>query len=77
MKLQDYCTKEEYQYYRSGGLEPIVLPAGTFVKILEPIYLPRHIKESDDYKYYKPETQSWVYCHFGIIVLPDKIIRKI
>lgn len=59
------------------GMTYKILPANSFIKLIEPIWLPTHIKESTDFRWFKPEREVFVYCHFGIIIIPLSNIRRV
>lgn len=64
-------------YKVSAGWNEVVLPVGSFVKPLELTYLPQHIKDGNDYRWYTPSKEVFVYCHYGIVLLPRDLIRRI
>ena len=76
MKIPEYTTMEEYVIVRTVGKEDI-LPVGSFVKPIELVYLPQHIKDSSSYRWMKIAEQIFCYTHFGIILLPTNLIRRI
>jgi len=76
MRIQEYITKEDHQI-SYGSYDKKLLPMGSFVKPIYEYYLPRHIKESDDFKQLNRDTQVYVYCRFGIVIIPKSIIREI
>jgi len=67
---------EEYSIQNSDTKQTITLPAGSFVKPIQDVYLPKHVKESLDYKYHDPRKDIFCYCRYGIIPVPKKIIRE-
>jgi len=76
MAIPTYITVRDYIVIdRGGGEQP--LPAGSFVKPIELTYLPVHIKESKDYKYFNKEIDVFCYTHYGLVLLPLKLIRKV
>lgn len=79
MRVDDYMTSEDCYIIKPDATtidQMITLPAGTFVKPIEPYYLPDHIKNSDDYASFSPKTQVYVYCHYGIVAIPRRVLRK-
>lgn len=70
-----YLTTEESVVYQ--GAQRLTLPANAFIKPIEDVYLPAHIKNSESYKFYNPTTEVYVYCSFGIVLLSKQIIRKV
>lgn len=56
------------------------LPAESFVREISEYYLPKHIKEEEEKKpawdKFKPDTQIYVYCHYGIVPIPKRILRR-
>ncbi len=76
MKVADHITKEEYKI-SDGMYSSKTLPVGSFVKPIHEYYLPRHIKDSNEFKYWNRETHVFAYCHYGIVLIERRIIREI
>lgn len=76
VKTPNYVLKEEFRVTK-GIFNEIVLTAGSFVKPIDPIYLPTHIKESVDFKWFQPDQEAFVYCHYGIVLVPKNLIREV
>lgn len=82
VKVPTYMTVEEYEIsngsYIMSASQSKVLPAGAFVKPIHDSYLPRHIKDSDEYMRSKlTDKNVFCYCFFGIVLLPWSIIREV
>lgn len=78
MKTPNYVLTEKFSFSANGAFgSAIELPEGTFVRPIEVIWLPTHILQSSDYKFFKPEKEVFVYTRYGIIVVPRDIIRKV
>lgn len=73
--VPDYITTEDIKV--GDWAHSSVLPSGTFVKPIEAHNLPRHIKTSDAFKYFKPLTQVYVYCSYGILCIERESIRRL
>lgn len=71
----NYVLMEDFNFNRLGDAN--VLPAGAFVMPIEAQYLPRHIKDSTDYRWYDPQVSAFCYCHAGIILIPLSLIRTV
>lgn len=65
----------EQNIYLNGSHK--VLPANSHVKPIEPNWLPAHLKNTSDYKFFRPEKEVFVYCHFGIVVIPLSNMRRV
>ena len=63
----------------SGGTQ--TLPVGSFVRPIDPYYLPKHIKEKASGTGFtwgvNLGTHSWYFTHYGIVILPINIVRKL
>lgn len=80
MKLQDYCLSEEVHTQKDPNniwSDPIVLQAGTFVKMIDERWVPKHVKDYKVNESFNPETDVYCYCSAGIVSIPRKSIRKI
>ena len=73
MKIPTYLTTEEQDIY-IGGVRK-TLPANSFVQIIHPYYLPKHVIEREGS--FNPERDCYCYTHYGIIKLYLKILRKV
>lgn len=78
MRVDEFVTTEDFQWLEgAGGGEPKILPSGAYIKPLDAYYLPQHVKE-------RLRNVLWpviinpvaVYCRFGIVWVPARIIRK-
>lgn len=73
----NYLTTEECSFVLNDNIwEKKILPAGTFVRPIDVRWLPNHIKESSSFRWMNDATEVFVYCKFGIILIPIKIVRK-
>lgn len=72
----NYITMREYNVAKNSW-DVKTLPVGTFVRPIDPVYLPAHIKETTDYKWLNPKTEVFVYCSHGIVLLPLSLIRRV
>jgi hypothetical protein len=75
MPTPNYVLTEEHAV-SSGPYDTKTLPAGSFVRPIDPVYLPRHITESDEYKYFSPERQIYCYTRIGIVAIPKYKVRR-
>lgn len=76
MATPDYVLVEEYVISTGPG-DPLRLPRGTFVRPIEKQYVPKHILDDPRYKYFTPETEMFIYCYFGIIVIRKELVRRV
>lgn len=75
-KVKEYQTTEEHKFSKNV-FDQKILPAGTFVKPISLRWLPSHIVDSSDYRWFREGTDQFVYCNLGIIVIPKKIIKEL
>lgn len=73
MRLPTYMLQEKYEIPDSDN----ILPQGAFVKPIDDYYLPKHIKETNNYYWRNKEEVVYCYCHFGIIQIPRRLIRTV
>lgn len=82
MRVPNHKLNEEYIFHRtvptgsysSTRSDPLVLPAGSFVRPIRQEYLPYHILNDKYFQdYLKPE---YVFCYtrYGLLPIPKKII---
>lgn len=76
MKTPNYIINKEYSIVNKY-LDQKILPVGTFVKPINEYYLPNHIKESTEYRWFDKTTEVFVYCRYGIVAIPKNIIVEV
>lgn len=74
MKTPSYRLSDSYTINAASNL---ILPEGAYVNPLHISYVPKHILESAKSKYFNKDTETFVYCHFGIIPIPTKLIKEV
>lgn len=57
-------------------MSDIVLPAGSFVCPIDWYYVPKHVKESDRYRWFDKETHSVCYTRFGLVPIAKRVLRE-
>jgi hypothetical protein len=75
-RTPSFITTEPYETRRDGGL----LPTGSFVKPIKVEYLPKSFEDRDAFcslKYFNPESEIYVFSHYGIHTIPKRIVREI
>lgn len=75
-RTPDYVMVEDY--VPPAGQEKMV-PKGAFIRPVDWYYLPRHIKDANDYSYYLTNRDEYCYCftRHGLMVVPIKKFRKL
>ena len=76
MATPNYKTNRDYSV-NVWNPDSATLPKDSFVRPIDPYYLPRHILESSTHKGFNPRTETYVYCRVGIIIIPTDIMRKV
>ena len=74
MKIEEYVLMTEHTI-NYGPYDVKVLPAGTFVKPIQPQYLPKHIKDCRTFSLMLKTDYIYCYTYYGIIPIPSNIIR--
>ena len=74
----NYVTTEEIKTCTPTNLNAVItIPAGMFVRPIDPVYLPIHIKNSRSHKWFNDERDVYCYTRFGIVVIPIQSMRKL
>jgi hypothetical protein len=76
MKLQEYVTDKEFTIDQ-GRFKGQVLPAHSFVKPIEDRWVPAEVKKSIIRYNWAQNPEIYVYCFYGIISIPKKLVREI
>jgi hypothetical protein len=74
MRTPDYRTTEDFNL--GTGMDPKILPAGSFVRPVDLKWVPKHLVESPDHRFFNEEREVFAYCRFGFIVIPKRLLRK-
>lgn len=79
MKTPNYVLKEEHKYPSAkGSMHDLkVLPIGSFVRPIEPQYVPKHVIDDERWRWFAPKVEVFAYTSQGIIVIPRNIIREV
>lgn len=64
----------ESHSWNLGQHDSRTLPAGSFVRPIETRYVPQHIL--DEWKWVDHKSEVFVYCRYGIVPVPKRILRK-
>lgn len=78
MKIQEYLLKNDYTYYTyyTNQRHSKTIKAGTFLKPIDIRWVPKHIKEAKENRYFNDKKQIFCYCHYGIIAIDRDNIRE-
>lgn len=71
----NFVTTEAYKISLRGGRDK-ELPVGSFVRPLDIAYVPKHVTEDNSSRWFMEERDVYCYTHFGIAILPKRILRK-
>lgn len=75
----NYVTDEEYTVTVKGTNK--ILPVRSFARPISYYYLPEYLREEEEAKpvYGRMNQEKEVYCytHFGLVLLPWKLLRKV
>lgn len=76
MKTPDYVLMQAYEIQLSG-IDTLVLPAGSFVRPIDPYYLPKDIKSKYPCRWYDPKTDFMCYTHYGLLPIAKTAITQV
>jgi hypothetical protein len=76
MKVSEYVIDQDHQifHYKHGR---ITLPAGMHIKPISAKYAPKHMTDTPEGKWINEETETYIYCSYGMAIVPWNIIRKV
>lgn len=81
MPSKNYIISESITVTRGLGTgasqKEFTLPAGMFVRPISVDYLPQYILDEHNTDWLKTLNETYVYCKFGLLVVPWKNIREI
>lgn len=74
-RVPDYVITEDYSF-TFDRTDTKTLPAGSFVKPIELVYVPKHVVEQDRWRGFNKAKDVFCYTRLGIVSIPRKIIRE-
>lgn len=77
VKTANYVTSEDHKV--GWTMDAITIPKGTFVKPIDVVYIPAHLKEGNEWATYKDKLEYYTYAYssYGIHIYPRRIIVEI
>ncbi len=77
-RTPDYVLTAQVKWSLGSAQDERVLPPGAFVRpIWEARYLPAHIRDSTEFRYFDPIEQVYCYTRWGITRIDRKILRQV
>lgn len=76
MSTPNYVLSEAYCTYDSS-MNKQEYPQGMFVRPIDKYYLPKHIIDSESYRWFNEGKEVYCYTKLGIVTIPKNIIRKV
>lgn len=71
MKTLLYVTTQDVDLYRDS----LVLPKGSFAKVINRYYLPKAVLEDDKFRWVTDDYE-FCYTHFGIVPIKKTYLRE-
>lgn len=76
MATPDYVLTKGFEHKIDLHTDPVVLKAGSFVRPIEYRYLPNHIKDTNDCRINEWSGKIYCYTHYGLIPIPQELLRR-
>lgn len=76
MATPDFITTEDVTISKDIW-DQKTIPKGTFVRPISFYYVPQHVIDSPDNKFFQPLLEVFAYTPIGIKLLPINKIRKV
>lgn len=76
IKTSNYCLTEAYNVPNGGGYDTRTLPQGAFVSPVDTRWVPKHVLESEQHRWFDPQTETFAYSRYGFVRIPKKILRE-
>lgn len=77
MKTPNYVLTENFTFYQHGwGGDSRLLPEGASVRPIELYWVPKHVLEHKRWESFNKDTDVFVYCRYGFVAVPKKIVRE-
>lgn len=77
MSTPDYCLIEDVQVAEAGGWETKTLKAGTFVRPIDYYYVPKHIKEAVENRWFIANLEVFCFTPLGIKLIDKNKFRRV
>lgn len=76
MPTPNYVVYAETTLRYHWSTDPIVLPAGAFVRPIEYQWVPKHVKDDERFRDYNKEKHIFAYTRHGILMFEHTQIRR-
>lgn len=76
MCTPNYMTTEDIRLV-ADWQDEFIIPAGTFVKPVDLVYVPKHVVDSKYNMHYNKDEDQFCYSSYGMHIIPNKFIRKV
>lgn len=77
IRTPNYVLTEAINVSSSDGRQAKELPAGSFVRPIQPCYVPKHITEGAVGRYFNEKNEVYVYTRYGIVTIPKSYLRQV
>lgn len=74
-RTPNYVLDRPHTFYR-GGHDSRTLPAGSFVRPIELKYVPAHILDDEQWRWFNKEREVFCFTRYGIIPIPKEYLRE-
>lgn len=76
VKTSNWALTEAFAVPNSGGYDTRTLPQGAFVSPVGERWVPKHVLEDPQHRWFDKKTETFAYCRFGFIRVPKRILRE-
>jgi hypothetical protein len=74
VKTPNYMLTEEVRFINYG--ETKTIPKGAFVRPIELKYVPKHVLDSPNNRFFNSATEVFAFTRYGIVAIPKSSIRE-
>lgn len=76
IKTPDYVLTED-EVISFGIWDEKTIPAGSFVRPIEIVYLPQHVKDRLEHRFFDARYNVYCYTKLGIVMITKIKLRKV
>lgn len=73
----DFCLTEDTQVAEAGGWETKTLAAGTFIRPIDYYYVPKHIRDAEENRWFSADKEAFCYTPLGIKLIDKNKFRRV
>lgn len=77
-RTPNFAITEDYQVRASSsGWEMITIPANSYLRPIELVYVPEHVQNDSRWVHFNPKLEVFCFCKKGMFPIPRRLLKDI